>query len=398
MIQISKPEIIYIDNKARLKAEIEIDAKKNTIWFEVDKKYGNYLCSERSDAFVIGILSYAMRNGHDITCAAPMGEELYYKITTQLIEAIYKGSGNLHKTVITADIDSTELPTSNAVGTGISCGIDSFHVLSQQTNSQLKKHNVTHLTFNNVGSHGQGEHAIKLYNERKLLALKFAKEFEFELVESNSNIYDIIPQDHSLTHSYTSSFCIYSLQKLYSIYYYASGHTFLEFSLIDNDKKDSSYYDLLTTCMFSTKSLTIISEGATSSRLEKTEKVTMYEPSYNYLNVCTITASNCSKCEKCTRTLVALDALGKLDLYKNVFDIEYYKKHCQRYYSSMVKEVLWKNSSYVQVYAILKSKVSTTAKLKGFAQAYSPYISRFIPKFLKISIRKSLSFVNISRN
>ena len=53
-----------------------------------------------------------MRNGHDITCEAPMGEDLHYQITTYLIEAIAKGDARMYHTRITAEVDHSELPLS----------------------------------------------------------------------------------------------------------------------------------------------------------------------------------------------------------------------------------------------------------------------------------------------
>src|SRR5665648_948257 len=232
MITIGKPEVIFLEDKARLQAKLDFDGQLKLVWFEVDKKYAEYLCYERSDAYVIGVLNYAMRNGHDITCKSPIGEDLYYQITTYLIDAVFKGSKKLYKTKIIAEVDNSKLKSANAVGTGISCGIDSFHAISTHTNSKYKNHNVTHLAFNNVGSHGEGEKAIILYEARKKLAIKFANEYQYELVESNSNIYDEIPQSHFMTHTYTSTFAIYALQKLFSTYYYASGRKFLDLSLI----------------------------------------------------------------------------------------------------------------------------------------------------------------------
>lgn len=387
MIQIGRPQIINTNNKARLEASIDIDGNKNVIWFEVDEKYGKYLCYERTDAFVIGILNYAMRNGHDITCEAPIGEELYYQITTYLIDAVYKGSTKLHKTIIYSEIDSSKLISANAVGTGISCGIDSLHVLAQQTNTRFPNLNVTHLAFNNVGSHGEGELAQRLFNERKTQAESFAKEFGFELIESNSNIMDTIPQNHFLSHTYTSTFAIYALQKLYSVYYYASGRTFFAFSL-DDTLKDCSYYDLLLACTCSTSSLTIHSEGGTLSRFEKTKQVVTYHPSYKYLNVCTKKSYNCGKCEKCTRTLLALDALNKLDSYNKVFDIKYYKKHRQDYYAQMIKYTIIKNKNYSELLPLLKNRISPIAIINGIAHSILPLTISLMPKFIKNIIKK----------
>lgn len=90
MITIHRPDFSQRGEYARIQSLVDIDGNRNTIWFEVRREYGEYLCWERSDAFVIGLLNYAMRNGHDITCEAPMGEDLHYQITTYLIEAIAK--------------------------------------------------------------------------------------------------------------------------------------------------------------------------------------------------------------------------------------------------------------------------------------------------------------------
>ena len=49
-----------------------------------------------------------------------------------------------------------------------------------------------------------------------------------------------------------------------------------------------------------------------------------------YLNVCvpaTDKGHNCSCCNKCMWTLIPLDAMGKLDKFKGVFDIDVYKKN-----------------------------------------------------------------------
>lgn len=127
MITIHRPEFSQQGEYARIQSLVDIDGSRNVVWFEVRREYGKYLCWERSDAFVIGLLSYAMRNGHDITCEAPLGEDLHYQITTYLVKAIAKGDARMYHTRIMAAVDHNELPCGNAVGTGISCGIDSFH-------------------------------------------------------------------------------------------------------------------------------------------------------------------------------------------------------------------------------------------------------------------------------
>ena len=56
-IKISVPYIQSVSgDQARLVADVDIGGKKTSIWFSVYEKYAKYLCAERGDAFVIGLL------------------------------------------------------------------------------------------------------------------------------------------------------------------------------------------------------------------------------------------------------------------------------------------------------------------------------------------------------
>lgn len=390
MIRIGKPRLVANGEQlTRLVSDIRVDNEVRTVWAEVDNKYKDYLCYERSDAFVVGLLHYAMRHNHDIVCETPMGEDLYYQITTYLIDALSKGSPRMHKIRIEADIDENELPCAGKVGTGISCGIDSLHVLACQTGTPMKQHNVTHLAFNNVGSHGEGEKARKLFAQRRQMAEQFCLEYGFELTEVNSNIMDEFEQNHFITHTFTSMFAVFCLQKLYAIYYYASGRPIADFSLADTDR-DCSYYDLLLAESFSTDRLKIYSEGGTLTRLEKTSRVVAYAPSYKYLNVCTSTAENCSRCEKCIRTLLALDVLGKLEAYRDVFDIDYYNQHKQYYLKILVIKNAVHNGTYMELYPYLKKQILFTTRIKAIPWICKEWLAQKLPQGKLRKLLKSL--------
>ena len=95
MIHFHRPYVIYDSDKAILKCDVQIDDFSDTICFWVDKEYGEYLCYERADAYVIAVLNYAMRNHHDIKCDAPLSEELYYNIDKYLIDALVRYNPSL---------------------------------------------------------------------------------------------------------------------------------------------------------------------------------------------------------------------------------------------------------------------------------------------------------------
>ena len=66
MIIINKPYIEIHNGKARCNCDIIFNKEKKTLWFEVEKKYSEYLCTERADAYLIGLLHYAMQNNEDL--------------------------------------------------------------------------------------------------------------------------------------------------------------------------------------------------------------------------------------------------------------------------------------------------------------------------------------------
>ena len=97
MIHIESPRVVSDANFATLETFLSINNKREKVWFKVAKKYESYLCFERTDAFVIAVLNYAMRNRHDIRCDAPISEDLYYNIDRYLIDALVKYNKDFYK-------------------------------------------------------------------------------------------------------------------------------------------------------------------------------------------------------------------------------------------------------------------------------------------------------------
>lgn len=366
MIRIDSAQVRYNEEKARLVYLVEEDNIKREIWFEVDAKYGKYLTSERADALVIGVLNYAMRHGHDIKSVVPITEELYYQLETELIDSVYGGSnGRLHRTTIEAPVATDPLPCAGAVGTGCSCGVDSIYSVATHTDSKFESFNVTHLLFNNVGAHGVGQRAKRLYSGRRELVESYAKDVDLPLIITDSNLAEEIVQDHLLTNTYSSCFAIHCLSKLFRVYYYASSDTIYSFSLKDNDLVDCNYYDLLSLSCFSTSYLRIYSDGMLYFRMGKVRRIISYKPSQKHLNVCTTTTENCGRCEKCVRTLLELDALNALGAYTDVFDLDDYKKHRHYYYSELICKRVMGEEYAMETYPLLKRKFNVTHYLRS---------------------------------
>lgn len=368
-IILGMPFVAEEGNKIRLNCPIDLNGKCDTVWYEVDSGYGDYLCHERGNALLLGVLSYAMRNNCDIVSEAPIDEQLLYQIRTYLIPAVVGGSRNLTAPEISAPMASELLPNAGAVGTGISCGVDSLHAVMNYANPAYSKMKLTHLILNNVGAFWRGKED-RQYDWQSAHAKRFCEANGFKLILSDSNLADVVPQDHLLTNTYSSCFCIYALQKLWNVYYYASvGHDFSHFTLKNNDQYDSAYYDLLTLDCFSIRTLKIYSEGGAVTRFEKMKKLIAYPPSYDFLHVCTSdVGDNCGHCGKCLRTLTMLDALKSLDLYSKSFNLN-------DYYNNRKSALIWLCRQHIDgngdkmtepSYEMLRHDITTRVRLAAF--------------------------------
>lgn len=358
MIKIGKIWIDKVNDKSRCNCKIEINSEKKIIWFEVDNKYEKYLCTERSDAYVIGLLSYAMRNKLDIECETPITERLLYQINEILIPSLVKHSKSLNTIRIEAPV-ADEIAEGNAVGTGLSCGVDSFWSISMHENSKYKDMNITHLCINNVGAFNEcyaeyGEDKVK--EERYRIAEEVAEQLGMELIKTDSNFGEI-EQDHLLTSTYSCCFAIYMLQKLWKTYYLASnGIDYAEFSLKDNDIRPSEQSELLVLQGLSISNLNIYCDGGGKNRFEKTQDISDYKLARKYLHVCINKPYNCGVCSKCKRTLLSLDALNKLDEFKESFNIKYYKENKKMYYNWLYMMHFKHDRMNEPVFQILKKR------------------------------------------
>ena len=336
MITFEKPYIKKTKKDATLFFEMKIDNKPKKVWFKVDKKYEQYLCDDRIDAILIGMLSYAMRNGHNIKSESPMTEEIYFKITNYLIPILSKYDKRLKK----IEIDVKTVPAcknAGAVGTGCSCGIDSIHSYLANSKHKEKQFKLTHLCINNVGAFNeayQEEGIEKVRKERYKKAQEFADEVKLPLIITDSNFLQEIPQNHSQTHTYSSTFAVLCLQKLWRTYYYgSSGYDFSSFNVDNSSEKDASKYELLSLDCFSTNNLKIYSEGGAYLRLEKTEHIYKSDLLKKHLHVCINKGYNCNVCSKCRRTLLTLYALSdNMNEYNQVFDIKFFEENIHDYF------------------------------------------------------------------
>ncbi len=350
----------------RLTSDIEISSQDNntifSLFIDVDKEYEQYLVTERSDAIVVGIIIYAMMNGHDVICEDPITSELYVMIQNQLIPTLAKHDKKFYNTVIYAKTEDEPIPNIGAVGTGNSLGTDSMCTIAQYYNSPSKELRLTHLltsTGGVVGGYYQNNNwdfcSQKLMEKEK----KVAELLGLPLIHVNTNLPKLykIRADYYL--EYWLVMLVMSLGKLFSTYFLSSdGADYSHFNVSETyGHACSSYALLLTTCSSISGGLRFISGGGELDRCEKIGKIAEFSVGRDNLQSCLTEHYNCMVCQKCKRNLVCMDAMGVLDKFSKSYDIKYYKQHRNDYIKYMCDQVNQGHGKYMQLaYDLIKKR------------------------------------------
>ena len=312
-------------------------------WFAVDEEYGQYLCTETADAFLSAMLWYAMTTGSDIVVDAPISEQMLFSINNLLIPALCTDNNGYKRISVSAPTTKIINRGAYGVGTGMSCGIDSFYTLWKYSDIEPKARKLTHLTYFNMGAIFHPDSSAKtkfsvaefykktdeMSEEKIQNASDVAERVGLPLIAVSSNLdSDIYRGAYGYTAVYRNCACVLALQKLFNTYYCSSAGWPDYFDLTLSE--GSEHYEALLCQCLSTESCTfVLSDYVT--RIEKTKAIADYSTAWDYLDVC-FNFHNCGHCAKCYRTLLTLDLLGKVDNFKPVFDIETYKKNRSKAY------------------------------------------------------------------
>lgn len=320
------------------------------MWFAVPKEYKQYLYADRADAFVVGMLWYAMVTESDIKCEAPISRRMSFYIQQYLFPAAMKESkGYGRKIKLIAETSEQRCESAGGVGTGMSCGVDSLYTLQRYNNDSIpEEYRLTHLAYFNMGAIFHPDRATKkVYTMKEFYettdrmsvekcenAQRVADESNLKLLYVKSNLdSDYYRGGYGDTGVYRNCACVLALQRLFKKYYCSSGGApeHLSFNL----DQASEYHEVLLCDALSTEDTQfILSDYA--NRIEKIEALAHDKIAQKYLDVC-FRFNSCGECSKCKRTLVMLDILGVVDKYSEVFDTNKFKKDRNRIYAWLLQ-------------------------------------------------------------
>lgn len=317
-IVISAPFIEQKDGRTVLKADYTECGLKKCMFFSVEDKYAEFLTAEVSDCFVVALLFHAMNSSLDIVSIAPISRQLLENLRSRFIPELDENIEEYHRIDIIADPCDVKFDNEGAVGTGWSGGVDCTYTFLKSSMSEQSDERVTHLVNINAGvfegSEANIRHEFELNSDNVRTA---ASEFGLEAIDIDTNIHLVLDETYRKVSSMRLCATVLSLQKLFSKYYVSSTYANVSF----NYESASDFEPEICFCV-STQNVTFVNYGCEVTRLNKISMIADSPIAQRHLHVCVKSSKgNCLRCGKCVRTITALYAIGKLDLFSEVFDL-----------------------------------------------------------------------------
>ncbi len=348
-LRIGAPFMRRTETQVFLCAQITLQGQAREAWFSVEPEFAEYLTDDRADAFVVGFLTTAMRLGADMYCDAPVTRRLKYQLEQYLIPTMTSNMDIYHPISIQACVTDAPLACKGAVGTGWTGGVDSMYTLMTHLRSEKK---LTHLLIANVGTL-ESDHNTELLQYMAQKARNgIAQELDLAVVAVDSNI-QLLQNEHYLSvAAFRLPAAVLALQKLFGAFLHSGAYEFSRFAFV---AENSAYYELLPLSCFETDCTVFYSTGSHVSRIQKLKELSEFAPAKAYLHPCIyVKRSNCGKCGKCVRTMGALYALGTLDEFGQVFDLDDFEQHKDEHLASILAKK--ESQHYGEVLAVMKQR------------------------------------------
>lgn len=341
-MKISQPKISYAENTVIIESQIDSSLSPKVLSYSLAKEFADLTC-DYSDAFLVALLLPAMACGEDIYVEGTVSEQLWYMLSQQYQSIVQAQMPWLKRIKIFPTHIEARHKKALGVATGFSGGIDSFCLLGDHFYSSLTPgFKITHLLFNNVGSHGSGSVGEILFEKRYMQIKNMVESLKLPLIKVNSNLdafYESYgPQlDFEQAHTPRNASVALLLQKGIGKYMYASAFSFADVKV--KPSRSTAYTDPIALPMLSTEILNALPVGSEYTRVEKILRVADIPDSYTNLNICVggDTAGNCSKCWKCIRTILTMEIAKFMDKYSNVFNYDIYYQHRDQHIATMFK-------------------------------------------------------------
>lgn len=331
------------DTAQRYSCSVTKLGSTRALWFDVNSTGTEPEPASLQDYALLGLLYPAMKYGLNLVIEGEISGPLLFLAREDVQRLLLAFDPSLKR------IDIDALPVWNSshrerksirAGTGFSAGVDSFAALASFHTAKLENQaRVTDLFLMNVGAFGagMGRNTQRAFDQSATRMVAYAEKTSRHAHRIDSNLQQFYAADglpFSKTHTLRNLAVASLFHNEIDIYFYASGACYADTRIIG--AKDVAYIDPILIPMLTPLGMRFMGANPGMDRIEKTRLVAEDIDAQKLLDVCVASAGikaafaakgkNCSNCSKCFRTMLTLDALGLLDRFNDVFDVDSYRK------------------------------------------------------------------------
>lgn len=322
-IRVGAPYLEEDGEETRLCARVSLRGEETVLWFSVKSEYAPGLVTDRADAFAAALLTTAMREGRDIVCAAPVTRRLLYQLNRLLIPIMASNMEEYHPIRIHAEATGAE-NCAAAVGTGWTGGVDSLFTVTEDLRGENPAYRLTHLMIASNGAIEGDDPSDTLRKMGEKAERGIVPELGLDLVCVDSNLRTALQESFRATVSIRHAAVVLALQGLFKAYFVSSSIACINSSFFS---ESMGYYEFLVLLCLGTDRTAFYSTGCAFTRLGKLRRLSESPLARRYLHPCIYALrDNCGECGKCVRTQLELYALGQLDCFSEVFDVERFQR------------------------------------------------------------------------
>lgn len=304
-------------------------AQPGSIWLEIDKDPGVISIDQVADAFVLPATIGAMARGQDVDFAFPVSDSLLRNLRAALLPLLLHLHPDLFPRPITVRAQAVArvpAPAAHGAATGLSCGLDSLATVADLlTWPDEHPMRLRAAALFDVGNHDplhKGD-AQRLFAKRAAKAAACAADLALPLYLIGSNLDDWFPGDFARLHTFRNASAAFLLAPVVRNYVYANAAPVWSTSC---SAAYSGYSDPITLPLLSTEAFAFHSGTPALDSIGKTRLIADMPVAHRHLNVCLYEGENCSRCEKCLRRMLALDLVGALHKFTDIFDVPTYHR------------------------------------------------------------------------
>lgn len=350
--------------KSRVVCDVECGfSDEKAVWFTVDRKYKDWLCDDVYDAFLLAMLMPVMYYNENLEIDGYVSRKIYINVINYVIPSKHAYDPNTSFPKISVLGYKEPAKMGGRIGLGFGGGVDSFTSLHDHYFEPIDDENVVDtLCFFLTDNYGAAldpdskVRAAAFFENTKSLADKLKMDACF--VDSTS-IFLYHPKandQYALTDREQRIFingfwariaCALSIQRGLKRFIMSSSSSYKDSLLYQCEMYKSGrlwldeWSAIFIMPLLSTNSLELIEDGEKyNSRTEKIERIISNPLVREHIRVCSGAfeiGKDCGRCKKCKRFLLTIEIMGKLDEFKDHFDLDYYRKHMFAHKCTVVK-------------------------------------------------------------